>query len=221
MAIVFATSSGNILYLFGAEYFPSIIDGELWRLVLPMFLHANILHLFVNMWALLTIGYHIENFYGSKKLFVVYVLSGIAGSLASVIVTFATLSTRSIVAGEGFSISIGASGAIFGLVGLLLGNGYKNDTFAQRIPVNSSNLWIFVGFNLLFGFGVNGIGGPIGINNAAHIGGLIGGFLLGLYLDPVNAYYQSPAKTAVEKLLFPICLAIVLLSVIFNIISYF
>jgi len=141
LASVFGTSQLNILYLFGAEYFPDIIGGAFWRVVLPAFLHANLLHFFLNMWALANIGPYVESFYGWRKLFTVYVVTGIFASLLSVFVT-AVDYFGSNGANTDFAISIGSSGAIFGLVGLLLGNNYKNDTYSLKIPIDSSQLWI-------------------------------------------------------------------------------
>ncbi len=148
------------LLFFGANYRPLIQIGQVWRLVTSMFLHAGIVHLFVNMYSLYIIGKQLESFLGHIKFLLVYLGSGIIGSLLSVVV--------------GTSISVGASGAIFGLLGSLLYFGYHYRLYlgavlkTQIIPV------IFI--NLLIGFVVPGI------NNYAHIGGLIGGYLFTMAL---------------------------------------
>jgi rhomboid protease GluP len=220
ISILLRTDQLNVLYLFGAEYFPDIIGGQVWRVVLPAFLHANILHLFVNMWALLNIGPVVENFYGAKKLVSVYVITGICASLLSAAVTAITY-FGSGGTNQSFAVSVGASGAIFGLIGLLLGNNYKSDTYAPKIPVDTNQLWFFVAFNVILGFGINSFGGSIAVNNAAHVGGLLSGFILGLVLDPVNTYYKSKLKKYFESFLFPLALVILFVSVVLNILFNF
>ncbi|MFQ5492946.1 MAG: rhomboid family intramembrane serine protease [Candidatus Dojkabacteria bacterium] len=207
----------DVLRFLGAEFFPDIIAGQVWRLILPAFLHGGLIHLLINMWALWNVGIHIENFYGRRKLFLIYILTGLTASLLSVAVTFFGLFTSGST-GQGFAVSIGSSGAIFGLVGILLGNNYKRDTFTPPVPINTSGLWIFVIVNLMFGLGINSLGGTVGVNNAAHIGGLIGGFLLGLYLNPINAYFVSKRKQFVESALFFASVALLAASFIAHII---
>lgn len=209
-----------ILYRFGAEHFVDIVrGGQLWRLVLPAFLHGGILHLLVNMYALYNIGELIEDFYGARKLFLVYVLSGITGSMLSVAVTFFNfVSSGTPVPAEYYQISIGASGAIFGLVGLLIGHTYKRDDYSSKIPVNPSGLWVFVLINVAFGFGGNAIG--FGINNAAHIGGLVGGVILGFILSTKNATYIPKGARYLEQLLFALSVLLVVFSVVSHLIFF-
>lgn len=143
------------LYNFGAVFSSAIKSGQVWRLLTGTFLHAGIIHLLVNMYSLCIIGTQLENFVGKKKFIVIYLISAISGSLMSSI--FST------------TISVGASGAIFGLLGSMLYFGYHyrlylgNVLKAQIIPL--------IILNLFLGFALNGI------DNAAHIGGLIGGYL--------------------------------------------
>lgn len=143
------------LFKFGAVYSPAIKLGEIWRLVTGTFLHAGIIHLFTNMYSLYLIGTQLENFVGKKKFVLIYLVSAISGSLMSSVFSEA--------------ISVGASGAIFGLLGSMLYFGYHyrlylgNVLKTQIVPVILLNL--FLGFTLS------------GIDNAAHIGGLIGGYL--------------------------------------------
>ncbi len=143
------------LYSFGAVYAPAIKSGQIWRLLTGTFLHAGILHLLTNMYSLFIIGTQLENFIGKKKFIFVYLISALSGSLLSCIFSDA--------------LSIGASGAIFGLLGSMLYFGYHYRLYlgsvlkAQIIPV--------IVLNLILGFTISGI------DNAAHIGGLIGGYL--------------------------------------------
>ncbi len=132
---------------------PSLVrDGEYYRLVTSLFLHGNIIHLLSNMYTLFIVGKQLESLLGKWKYIFIYLFSGIMGSLLSCIGTFN---------------SLGASGAIFGLFGAMLYFGYHyrlyfgNVILREIVPVVLINL--VIGFSLA------------GINNAAHIGGLIGG----------------------------------------------
>lgn len=146
---------GYTLYKLGAVSSNAIKTGEIWRLLTGTFLHAGIIHLFVNLYSLCIIGVQLENFVGKKKFLIIYLISAISGSLMSSLFTS--------------GISVGASGAIFGLLGSMLYFGYHyrlylgNVLKVQIIPLIIMNL--FLGFMLT------------GIDNAAHIGGLIGGYL--------------------------------------------
>lgn len=140
---------------FGAKYNPAIADGEWWRLLSSMFLHIGILHFMMNSLALFYLGGTVERIYGTSRFFIIYFIAGLAGSIAS----FALNA----------HVSAGASGAIFGCFGALLYFGTVHKKLFFR-TMGSSVLLILV-FNLAFGFII-----PM-IDNGAHIGGLIGGFL--------------------------------------------
>lgn len=152
------------LLSWGANYKPFTTNGEWWRLLTNTFLHGGIMHLLANMYALLFVGIFLEPRLGKTKFAITYLTTGILASIASLLWHDAT-------------VSIGASGAIFGLYGvflaLLLTRVYPKE-FSK--PFLLSTL-IFVGFNLLMG--LSG-----GIDNAAHVGGLISGFIIGLILYP-------------------------------------
>lgn len=148
--------SSNVIYLIlGANYAPLIKNGEIFRLITYAFLHGSIIHLLVNMYSLFIVGRQIENNFGKVRLLIIYFISALSGGLLSALFS------------DG--ISIGASGAIFGLLGALLYFGlhfrlYLTDALISKIiPI--------IILNLLIGFTVTGI------DNACHIGGLIGGFL--------------------------------------------
>ncbi|WP_017185834.1 rhomboid family intramembrane serine protease [Alkalibacillus haloalkaliphilus] len=139
----------------GAKYNPAIADGDWWRIVSSMFLHIGALHLFMNMLALFFLGDVAEKIYGTKRFLIIYFLAGIFGGMAS----FATND----------AVAAGASGAIFGLFGALLffGLNYRELFFKTM----GTSLLIIIGINIVFGFTVPQI------DNGAHLGGLIGGFL--------------------------------------------
>ena len=131
--------------------------GAYYRLLTSMFLHGSIFHLFFNCYALYIIGSQLEGFLGKIKYLVVYLLSGIAGALFSCAFNHGGL-------------SIGASGAIFGLMGALVYFGYHYRVYLGNV-VKTQIIPLIV-FNLALGFMVSGI------DNFAHIGGLIGGGLV-------------------------------------------
>ena len=144
------------LLMFGANFRPLVQAGEVWRLATSMFLHIGIIHLLVNMYSLLIIGRQLESFLGKWKFLIVYLGSGILGSLLSVVIHS--------------SISAGASGAIFGLLGSLLYFGYHYRLYLGTV-LKTQVIPIII-INLLIGFMVPGI------DNFAHIGGLVGGYLI-------------------------------------------
>ena len=147
-----------------ANYYLYVQNGEYYRLITSMFVHANILHLLSNMYALYVVGPIIEKYYGKGKYLLIYLGSGIIGSLFSVVLTNYA--------------SVGASGAIFGLFGALLYFGYKYratlDGFLRSSIIPTLLL------NLLLGFMIPGI------DISAHLGGLIGGLLLSYQVGVVN-----------------------------------
>ncbi len=148
------------LLIFGANFRPLVQAGEIWRLATSMFLHIGLIHLVVNMYSLLIIGKQLEGFLGKWKFLVVYLGSGILGSLLSVVVHS--------------SISAGASGAIFGLLGALLYFGYHYRLYLGTV-LKTQVIPIII-LNLLIGFLVPGI------DNFCHIGGLVGGYLITMVL---------------------------------------
>lgn len=141
---------------FGANYGAAVRSGEYYRLVTSAFVHIGLLHFMMNNYALYIIGSQIESFLGRFKYILVYLLSAVMGNLLSVV----------------FSdyISAGASGAIFGLFGALLYFGYHYRIYLGTVL--KSQVIPLIVLNLIIGFTISGI------DNAAHIGGLIGGYLL-------------------------------------------
>jgi membrane associated rhomboid family serine protease len=161
----FISFKGQDLLQWGANYGPLTSGGEWWRLFTSTFLHGGLMHLLANMYGLLFVGIFLEPLLGRTKYLTAYVLTGLLASIASIWWYDAT-------------VSVGASGAIFGLYGvflaLLLTKIFPPD-FAKSFLISIA---IFVGFNLLMGL-------TGGIDNAAHIGGLLSGFVIGLILSPI------------------------------------
>lgn len=144
-----------ILYIFGANLKEAVIGGQIYRLITSTFLHVSIFHLLFNMYALFIIGNQLEMYIGKFKFLCVYIISAISGSLLSCIFT------------QG--LSVGASGAIFGLLGSLLYFGYHFRLYLGSVL--KTQIIPLILLNLLLGFM------DPKIDNAAHIGGLIGGYL--------------------------------------------
>lgn len=158
-SIVFG-SYDNLIEKF-CIFAPLIRSGEYYRLLTGAFLHANILHLGFNCYALYVIGTQLESYLGRVKYLIIYLFSALTGALFSMIF-------------GGSSASIGASGAIFGLMGSIVYFGYHYRVFLGNVIKSQIIPLILV--NLLIGFISNGI------DNAAHIGGLIGGMLITMTL---------------------------------------
>lgn len=159
----FISFSGHDLLNFGGNFKPATINGQWWRLLTNIFLHAGLMHLLSNMFGLLFVGLFIEPVLGRTKFLALYLVTGILASCTSIWWHEAT-------------ISIGASGAIFGLYGLFLGL-----LLTKVFPPDFSKVFLtttllFVSYNLIMGLGS-------GIDNSAHIGGLLSGFVIGLILS--------------------------------------
>jgi rhomboid protease GluP len=143
---------------YGASYTPLIRGGEYYRLISSVFIHIGLVHFAFNNYALYILGSYIEGFYGKMKFLIIYLFSGLFGSLLSML----------FVSG----VSAGASGAIFGLMGSMLYFGYHYRAFLGNVL--KQQIIPLIAINLLIGFSLGGI------NNAAHIGGLIGGFMISI-----------------------------------------
>ena len=138
-------------------YAPAIKSGELYRLFTGIFLHGNLLHLAFNCYALYILGMQLESFMGKVKYLIIYLFSGLMGALFSMIF-------------NNYSASIGASGAIFGIMGAIVYFGYHYRVYLGNV-IKSQIIPVIV-LNLAIGFLSSGI------DNFAHIGGLIGGLLI-------------------------------------------
>ncbi len=162
---------------FGALVGELVREGQYYRLITPVFIHIGLLHLLFNMYALYIVGSQLESFYGRFKFLLIYLFSALSGSLLSI-----TFSTN--------TISAGASGAIFGLLGSLLYFGYHyriylgNALNRQIIPIILLNL--FIGFTFQH------------IDQAAHIGGLVGGFMMAI---AVGVKYKSSKNEQINGII--------------------
>ena len=160
-------------YIYGADY-PAylglkvnelILQGQLWRLFTPMFLHGNFLHIILNMYALLIFGPTLERYYGHGRYIALYLVSGFAGNVLSFMFSLAP--------------SLGASTAIFGLLGAEAVFLYRNrQIFGSGARRALTNLITIAAINLVIGM-------TGGIDNWGHVGGLIGGTLFAWFGGPL------------------------------------
>ena len=194
-----------IMYLFDyrdfyienySVYGRAIVENmQIYRLLTGTFLHANLMHFLVNMYSLYIIGSQMEGFLGKTKYLVVYLFSAIIGSLLSII--FNTIP------------SVGASGALFGLLGSLLYFGYHYRVFLGSV-IKSQIIPIIV-INFLIGFM------SVGIDNFAHLGGLVGGVLMTMTL---GVKYKSSNAERINGCIVSILLVIFLLFMAFNYVDF-
>lgn len=148
--------SNNYILYFGANLGEAVISGEYYRLITCIFLHASLIHLFVNMYSLKILGKELESIIGQTKFLYIFFLSGLSGSLLSILINGTS------------TFSVGASGAIFGLGAALIYFGYQYRVYLNKVLY--SQLVPVLLINIMIGFTFTGI------DNAAHIGGLIGGY---------------------------------------------
>ncbi len=173
----------------GANFAPLTLGGQWWRLVTSMFVHIGALHLFFNMWCLWDLGAMCESLYGSWTFAAVYLISGVAGSLASV--------------WWHFSVSAGASGAISGIVGALIASYYLGEFSLPRAAISAHlrSLIMFVVYNFLYGAIVGHV------DNAAHIGGLLTGLLFGALIARI-----APGRDVFRRLVVILLVLLIVLG---------
>src|SRR5579862_4855645 len=169
--------NGQVMVHFGANYGPFTLSGQWWRLLTYMFLHGGLMHIAFNMWCLWDLGALCESLYGRWTYAAIYFITGIAGGLASV----------------GWNpgvLTVGASGAIFGLAGALISSFYLGEFSVPRVAIQGTlrSLLFFVGFNVFFGSVVSGI------DNACHAGGLISGLIVGALIARLAPQPDRPMR---------------------------
>lgn len=172
------------LLRFGADFGPLTLGGQPWRIVTSNYVHIGLVHIFFNMWCLWNLGPLSERILGPWTYFLTYTACGIAGSLASLWIHPAV-------------IGAGASGAIFGLAGALITALYLGKLAypGQMLRGLMRSLLSFAGYNLFFGAVVPGI------DNSAHIGGLLTGLAIGALLAP-QLTQDSEQRRAHERFIF-------------------
>ena len=184
----------NVLYKYGAliNYDRMSNYSELYRLITSIFLHGGIIHLACNMYSIYVIGPQLESFFGKIKYTIILIGSGIIGNLLSMIFL------------QNSYVSVGASGAIFGLLGALLYFGYHYRVYLSGV-IKSQIIPLII-LNLLIGFMATDI------NNLAHIGGLVGGFLVS---KAVGVKYKSSKSDIINGIIMTVILVVFLVYMVF------
>lgn len=182
LGVGWMTGNAEKLYAFGGNAASAVQAGQWWRLLTATFLHANLLHLLFNMIGLWTIGVLLERIFGRRSFALIYLAAALAGSVASLYFSAQT------------KVSVGASGAVFGVAGALLIVVYQQRRTLPKLFNRQilSGMAAFVGYSLLLGFS------KAGVDNAAHLGGLAAGVLLGLVL-PSRFDLERHARLAVRR----------------------
>lgn len=182
----------NVLMDLGAIEKWHVLNGEYYRLITSAFLHGGMLHFAFNNYALYIIGPQIESFFGKTKFLIIYLGSAIIGNLLSL-----TFNAPGVV-------GVGASGAIFGLLGSLLYFGYHHRVYLGTVI--KSQIIPLILINLIIGFSVPGI------DNAAHIGGLIGGILLTMAL---GIKYKTTRTEQINGVIMTLIFTVFLIYLVF------
>lgn len=177
-----ASPSGLDILKWGADYGPLTLGHEPWRLLSSMFVHIGIVHLLLNMWCLWSLGRLAESVFGRRACLLLYLASGVCGSYLSL-------------AWNPLRVSAGASGAIFGVAGALIAafKFGKLPIDPQELRKTLKSVVSFAAYNLFFGLAG-------GINNMAHLGGLVGGLVIGFafarLFPPQSERYEEAFKPA-------------------------
>jgi membrane associated rhomboid family serine protease len=196
MEMAGGSQSEPVLREFGAKYNSLIDEGQWWRFVTPVFLHIGPIHLLANMYGLWVLGPYVERLYGSAKFVVFWVVAGVAGVAASYLTVLPPGTAVGPIARFLFRAndgpSAGASGALFGLIGVLfifgikyrqeLPEGFKQAFGTGMLPTILIN--IFIGYSLPF------------IDNAAHLGGLAAGMAMAALVGYKRPGARGPVALA-------------------------
>ncbi|MBE9597792.1 rhomboid family intramembrane serine protease [Pedobacter sp. MC2016-24] len=186
---------GKSMIGWGANATIYTLDGQWWRLISNCFIHFGVIHLLMNMYALFFVGLLLEPFLGKAKFITAYLLTGILASLASLW-------------WHDNTVSAGASGAIFGMYGVFLA--LLSTNHIERSMRNGllANIGVFVVYNLVYGSFKGGI------DNAAHLGGLLSGVLIGYAFMPA---LQKPDSTRIKKI---ILVSVSVVAIICSVVIY-
>ncbi len=168
-----STLDTDVLIRWGGAYTAYITEGQYWRLFTAMFMHSGIRHLLNNMVMLYVLGSNLEALLGRVRYILLYIIGGLIGNYVSYYLEMK--------AGEDI-VSVGASGAIFAVMGGVLWIVIRNHGRVRNL--NLSQMLLMLGFSLYFGFVATNVA------NSAHVAGLISGFLLSVLL------YRKPPETA-------------------------
>ena len=159
----------DYLFGYGCQYNLAIFAGnQYWRLITPMFLHGDFLHLISNAYFLYVCGEMVERIYGKWKFLLIYFVTGFCGNVLSLFLLELT------------AVSIGASGACMGLGGIIVYLWMRRKNNFLRYFQNMTSFIVMIFFNVFYGFFTTNI------NNWAHLGGFISGILLGILFEAMQ-----------------------------------
>jgi|HubBroStandDraft_6_1064221.scaffolds.fasta_scaffold00034_53 rhomboid protease GluP len=177
------------LVAWGANVGAITFSGEWWRLLTNVFVHGGLLHIAFNMWCLWNLGALCESLYGRWTYATIYLICGVGASLASA-------------AWHPYVPSVGASGAIFGLAGALIAAFKLGEFSVPRSALSGTlrSLGAFVVYNLIFGFALPGI------DNTAHIGGLVTGLIVGGLIALIAPQHDRPLRRVAVLLVMTLAL---------------
>lgn len=187
-------------FLGGSNLVYIIQNLEIWRIITANFVHIDITHIGLNMIALFYYGRFLENFYTSKRIFLIFMISGIIGTSLA-LVNFK-------------AVTFGASAGIYGFIGVMLGNNFKKKTYSPGLPIDIEGMLPSIVIWLIFGFMMPGISG------LGHIGGVVGGFLCGLFFNTVNTFKENKVEKIITNIFFYILIFILLISFGFLFLSW-
>jgi len=175
-------NGSDLLFILGGKINGLIEQGQVWRLITPVFLHASISHVLLNMYALFILGKVLESVYGHGRFLLLYFISAFVGNVVSFILSA--------------NASLGASTAIFGLIGAEAIFVIRNKRFyGSRYNSTLANIGVIIALNLAIGF-VPGTS----IDYWGHIGGLIGGTLFAFLAGPQwEVAGEAPAVTIIDR----------------------
>ena len=185
-------SSAENLFVWGANSASAVQQGEWWRMLSSMFLHSGIVHVAMNMLGLYYVGQPVERIYGTRQYLLIYLGAGLLGSAMSLYFS------------AQIGVSVGASGAVFGVVGALWVAVFQHKDKLPKVFTSRTvkGLGLFVVYSLIQGFGTKGI------DNAAHIGGLLGGALIAFILPEkfdMASYLRTYKSRAAAAILVAVC----------------
>ena len=174
------TFNGGLLLKWGANSGALTSGGQWWRLLTSVFEHGGLLHIALNMWCLYSLGWLAELLFGRSRFTLLYLMCGIGGSLGSI-------------CWRGNGLSVGASGAIFGIAGALIPAMllHGNRQLRALLKGQLTSIALFVGYNLAFGAALRGV------DNAAHVGGLLTGLVLGVCFPTGPDRYEQRGRMRV------------------------
>ena len=189
--------SGQILYLLGASgAFPVISEGRWWTVLTAGWLHGGILHIFFNVMWIRQLGPEIARLYGAGRMVIIYTVAGVVGFTLSSFLGLYGLRFF------GAGLTVGASASIFGFLGALVH--YGNRTGSSHVREAGLQYALFMG---IMGFVMSGV------DNAAHLGGFVGGYLASLILDPLKPERIDHLAIAVG------CLVASLVAILWSVIT--